>query len=223
MDELRRAEDHLRAIRALMERATIYRALSAPTALVGGLLATTAGATMWWWWLNRPGLGPRKFTAIWCAICATTILANLAFLRASARRRGEPLFSARFRTATRDMLPAFLAAAGIGACHARALLDDGAPTVLGIAPLVISWQIFYGLALLATEEYAPHSLVVLGWTFLLAGLTHAALFYSGLVLYDGGVAHGAIVMGATFGLFHLLYAAITWPRGPEPARVSVDA
>ena len=38
MNERTRAEEHLRVIRSLMERATIYRAISAPTALVGGLL-----------------------------------------------------------------------------------------------------------------------------------------------------------------------------------------
>ena len=33
------ARQQLRVIRSLMERATIYRSLSAPTALVGGLLS----------------------------------------------------------------------------------------------------------------------------------------------------------------------------------------
>ena len=33
------AEEDLRVIRTLMERATIYRAISAPTALVAGLLS----------------------------------------------------------------------------------------------------------------------------------------------------------------------------------------
>jgi len=34
MNEQERAEEHLRTIRRLMERGTIYRAISAPTALV---------------------------------------------------------------------------------------------------------------------------------------------------------------------------------------------
>ena len=36
MNERLAAEEHLRVIRSLMERATVYRAISAPTALVGG-------------------------------------------------------------------------------------------------------------------------------------------------------------------------------------------
>ncbi len=34
----REAADHLKTIRALMERATVYRAISAPTAFAGGVL-----------------------------------------------------------------------------------------------------------------------------------------------------------------------------------------
>ena len=40
------AEEDLRIIRTLMERATIYRAISAPTALVGGLLAILAAVAI---------------------------------------------------------------------------------------------------------------------------------------------------------------------------------
>ena len=42
------AEEHLCAIRALMERSTIYRAISAPVALAGGILGIVAGAVLWW-------------------------------------------------------------------------------------------------------------------------------------------------------------------------------
>ena len=212
MHPAERAETHLRAIRALMERATLYRALAAPTALVGGTLATLTGGVMWWWWLHRGGLGPRRFVAIWMLVCAATCAAQLLFLRFNAERSGEPLFSTRFRTAARDMLPAFLAAAAFTLCHYLSLLQDGAPVFFGLGPLVVFWMVFYGLALLATEEYAPKSLVVLGWAFLIAGLVFAALFYTGFVFYDGGAAHAAILMGSTFGLFHLAYAVCAWPR-----------
>src|SRR6202012_1200519 len=38
------AEEHLRIIRSLMEKATIYRAISVPTALVGGCAGILASA-----------------------------------------------------------------------------------------------------------------------------------------------------------------------------------
>jgi hypothetical protein len=47
MHERERAEEDLRVIRTLMERATIYRAISAPTALAGGVLAVTLTAIIW--------------------------------------------------------------------------------------------------------------------------------------------------------------------------------
>ena len=47
MDERQRAEEHLRVIRTLMERATIYRAISAPTALAGGLIALALTSAIW--------------------------------------------------------------------------------------------------------------------------------------------------------------------------------
>jgi hypothetical protein len=44
-DKPSKAEEDLRVIRSLMERATIYRAISAPTALVAGSLSVfVAGA-----------------------------------------------------------------------------------------------------------------------------------------------------------------------------------
>ena len=54
------AEEHLRAIRLLMERATIYRAISAPTALVGGLLSVGLAAAMLVW---QAGDGSRNVDA----------------------------------------------------------------------------------------------------------------------------------------------------------------
>ena len=60
MDERKRAEEHLRVIRSLMERATIYRAISAPTALVGSILALALSATVWvrehHWAANAPAV-----------------------------------------------------------------------------------------------------------------------------------------------------------------------
>ena len=42
MNDRFRAEEDLRVIRTLMERATVYRAISAPTALVGGVLSISS-------------------------------------------------------------------------------------------------------------------------------------------------------------------------------------
>ena len=42
------AAEHLRTIRSLMERATVYRAISGPGALLGGVLALGVGGVLLW-------------------------------------------------------------------------------------------------------------------------------------------------------------------------------
>jgi hypothetical protein len=85
--------------------------------------------------------------------------------------------------------------------------------------LVVIWVVFYGLALLSTALFAPRSLAILGWAFLLTGLTIPTL----INLVDelaGDVP--TVVMGLTFGLYHLIYAASTWPRRTTTARAEVS-
>jgi hypothetical protein len=48
------AEEHLRVIRSLMEKATIYRAISAPTAFVGGLASLLFGGSLFFRWRPLP-------------------------------------------------------------------------------------------------------------------------------------------------------------------------
>ena len=61
------AEEHLRVIRSLMEKATIYRALSAPAALVGGLLTISASAYLMWKARQEPAaeIATLPFTVVW--------------------------------------------------------------------------------------------------------------------------------------------------------------
>ena len=48
MDQERsKAEENLRVIRSLMERATVYRAIAAPAALVAGFLSIFAAAAIY--------------------------------------------------------------------------------------------------------------------------------------------------------------------------------
>src|SRR6185503_13091517 len=100
------AEDHLRVIRSLMEKATIYRALSAPAALVGGVLSITASIFLMWYARHD---GPNNitsmlFTIVWGAVFFLTAGISLILIRRDAQRRGEPFISIGFRSATRAAL-----------------------------------------------------------------------------------------------------------------------
>lgn len=197
------AEENLRVIRSLMEKATIYRAISAPGAMVAGLGALALAFCGVW--LSDPaeikGLFPYfRFVWPWLALFALTSGVNLALLAREAERRGEPFVSPGMRLALRAMLPA--------------LVGGGVSTLpFSARPewLATFWVLFYGISLLAASHFAPKSICWLGRTFFVAGvflLIWLSLTRAGLSFEP--VAHS--IMGATFGLFHLIYAACTWPR-----------
>ena len=183
------AEENLRVIRSLMEKATVYRAVSAPGALVGGLASIAIVSVAW------SSQHPLPFAPTWLGALALTAIANFWLLRRDAARRDEPFVSPGMRLALRAMLPALL---GGGLCVFVA-------AAVGPALLASLWVLFYGVSLLAASHFAPKSICWLGRAFFVAG---AVMLVGGA--WVQGNAH--VIMGATFGLFHLLYAACTWPR-----------
>jgi hypothetical protein len=208
MNERSRAEEDLRVIRTLMERATIYRAISAPTALVAGLLSILSAVMIY---LNndiqlifgRP-IGPREFAAIWIGVLILALLANTFFVWREARNSGRPFISSGMKLALRAIAPNLLIPLVFTVWFFKRGFLGGQEL-----ELVVVWVVFYGLALLATALFAPRSLAILGWAFLLTGLAVPVL----IDLVDelaGDVP--TVVMGLTFGLYHLTYAAWTWPR-----------
>jgi hypothetical protein len=208
MNEQERAEEHLRTIRRLMERATIYRAISAPTALVGGLLSLVAGVI--YPMLRTPARGSytpdahRIFICLWLLVLLLTAATNTLFIVLGAKRRNEPVFTASMKAALLALSPPFLLAATI---TFRAEWYGGEDF-----PMSYIWATCYGLGLLATSYFAPRSLIFLGWAFLLSGI--AGMVVSGLVInwFGNPPFPAAFFMALTFGLFHLIYAACAWPR-----------
>lgn len=212
MNELERAEEHLRIIRTLMERATIYRAISAPTALVGGILAAvTATASLIWLHATNSAKLP-YFVSLWIWVLVITICANTLFVWRAARERNEQMISPAMKTALRALFPPALAGAAFSVFMVTKV--ENATNLL-----VVFWMTFYGLALLATAHFAPKSLVLLGWAFLATAML--CLFLSPIMCRSWPTlsreAFASIVMGLTFGLFHLVYAACTWPRKAQDA------
>ena len=207
------AEEHLRVIRSLMEKATIYRAISAPTALVGGLLSILA-AILFSYSFSPPLRVERHvtqswFLITWLLVLGITATANTYFIWKDADRRGDPFLSKGMRLALLSLLPPFGCAA-----VATFVLAGGAYL------LPPAWMISYGLGLLATCHFAPRSIGILGWAFLIAGLFFAVRIASWDFFSMSGVEHLAPEsnesMALTFGLFHLIYAACTWPRRAKP-------
>jgi hypothetical protein len=205
MNERSRAEEHLRVIRSLMERATIYRTISAPTALVGGLLAIVTAALIGWGdGLRRVPLDARTFVEIWLVILAVVLAVNAFFVRREAQKDGRSFLSSGARLAVRSIAPCLI----IPAATTIWFFRNAEPIDKEI--LVAVWIMFYGLSLLATSFFAPRSLVLLGWAFLLSGVL--MLFWPKSFGHDPRAIFPNLAMGATFGIYHLVYAACVWPR-----------
>jgi hypothetical protein len=200
------AEENLRIIRSLMEKATVYRAISAPGALVAGLgaiLVAVGGA------LASRGeetieIPTFHFLVPWLGLLVVVTVVNLVLLRRDATRRGEPFVSPGMRLALRAMLPGLLGG-GLIAWP----LGRSAPDLLAAL-----WILFYGIRLLAASHFAPKSICWLGRAF----FASSALVFVGasplMSVFNpaNSLSHAHILMGATFGIFHLIYAACVWPR-----------
>jgi hypothetical protein len=195
MKERDQAEEHLRVIRSLMERATIYRAIAAPSALIGGALAVIVGGALYVA-TSRVVLSPVVESCIWLVVFVLTAAANTFFLWRDARRRGDVFVSAGMKVALKAILPSLLVAT---------ILTGAGLEASDVLSLI--WCICYGLALLSTAHFAPRSMARLGWAFLMTGLAATVL-----VLDKRFAINAEAFMAVTFGLFHLIYAACTWPR-----------
>lgn len=208
MNERSRAEEDLRVIRSLMERATVYRAISAPTALAGGLLAVATSAIIWFETGSEAGdtspISGRLFAEIWLVILAAVLALNAFLVWREAQRGGRPFLSSGARLAIRAIAPCLL----IPAATTIWYFKNAEPIDREI--LVAIWIAFYGLSLLATALFAPRSLVVLGWAFLLSGLL--LIFWPKSFGDNPRGLLPNLEMGATFGLYHLVYAAWVWRR-----------
>jgi len=218
MNDRSRAEEDLRVIRTLMERATVYRAISAPTALVGGVLSILSAVLIR---LSdypqsplRRVIRPREFAFIWIDVLVLTVIANAFFVWREAKSSGRPFISSGMRLALRAIAPNLI----VPAIFTLWFLKIG---FLGAVELelVVIWVVFYGLALLSTALFAPRSLAILGWAFLLTGVSVPVIANAVEGLPDNVPT---MVMGLTFGLYHLIYAACTWSRKRDAGEQPVD-
>lgn len=196
MTDSETAAENLRVIRNLMERATLYRAISAPTAIFGGGLATAVSLVLI---LKSPGLPPRCVFALWIGVLGLVAIFNTVLLWRDARKRGDALLTPGLKHALRSLAPPMFAGGVVGFFA----VDHSLPLMTG------SWVLCYGLALLATHGFAPASLKILGVVFVVSGLAVFACTWRGFFRIDPDPGQqllaSSIVMGLTFGLFHLVY------------------
>lgn len=201
------AAEQLRVIRSIMERATVFRALSGETALVGGAAALAAA------WISESKAG-WLWAGVWLGGLALVIVFNIFQLVRMARARQGRVWTSGLRLALRGALPSIVAGGFLGLLAVR----GGDPQSLTLAACF--WILHYGLALLAIREFAPKSMVWLGWAFVVFGVATLA---GGYVVQEAKPVmqylNASRLMAIAFGGFHLVYGAaiVTTGRREESA------
>ena len=207
------ALEHLRVIRTLMERAHIYRAVSAPAALTGGVLAL--GLSAYGVYQNAVLFSQafrwQQFLIAWLVLLLVCTVLNLVLLMRESKGRGLPFVTDGLRTALRCVTPPLLTGGlmGIGL-----IVYENQITLAALL-----WILCYGLALLATASFAPRSILWLGRAFLWSGLALSLFWFvgGGLGMIQRAEAAASLLLGLTFGLFHIIYAIAVFFRKPTPA------
>lgn len=208
MPDSSETHERLDAIHYLLERERLYRAVSVPTALIAGTLSIVASAFFVW---RMASTGARVvdmnlFLGVWTAILAITLGVGARMLSREAGERGKGLYPPAVRLVGGMVMPFLLTAIALGLL----LSWRGAAY-----SLTVTWITLYGLTLVATSHFAPKCIANLGWSFLITGLSLMLFVYLRIQLligYDRSELQSLFLMGATFGLFHVIYAVVTWNK-----------
>ncbi|MGF1657333.1 MAG: hypothetical protein ACFCU3_10180 [Verrucomicrobiales bacterium] len=199
------ASDHLRVIRSLMERATIYRALSAPAAAISGILALIGAIAFPFVSSQLRRIDEALlFFLYWLVILACVALSHYHLLRMEAKKEGKAFPSPAMKLALACFMPPILIAGFVSGL----ILMASVGVSDHLYPMSSVWMIGYGLGLLAMRSFAPSSILTLGWVFSLAGCILLCVpFVQPSWIYEEPFLSCA-AMGITFGAFHLIYAVV---------------
>lgn len=188
------AVEQLREIRSLMQRATIFRALTGETALLGGAVALA----MAWASEQRHGWG---WAGWWLGGLGVVLAFNVFQILRMRAVHQQSFWSSGLRLALRGALPSLIAGGFLGLLFVRGGAEQAAACL---------WILHYGLALLAIREFVPKSMVWLGWAFVVFGVSCLAGVAGVLQFPLDWTMHlnGSRLMAIAFGGFHLVYGGL---------------
>jgi len=214
IDQQTAARD-LHAIRSLLERATLYRTISGPTALFGAVLSLLTALALGALSLTSAPIGGFGFVLLWIVVLVVTTTFNFALIHRDSVRRDESFLSSGMRLALRTIAPPMFVGGIIGIT--LALRFDQS------AFAAIVWILCYGLALCATAGFAPKSIKLLGAAFIASGAGLLPIWYVvDTFIAPASIFLGAAFMGSTFGLLHLIYGiCVVFAKEPSPDHESV--
>lgn len=201
-------QERLDAIQHLLERERLFRVVSARTALVAGTLSLLASTFLLW---RLASTGSRVidmglFVGTWLAILVVTLLVGGSLLCRGTRGGASAFPSPALRLVGETVTPFVVTAIALG------LLLSWRGDAYSLS---ITWVTLYGLALLSLSHFTPRSIATLGWSFLIVGVSLMLFVYLRIRLligYERSDAQSALLMGATFGILHVLYAVVSWAQ-----------
>jgi hypothetical protein len=202
------ASEHLQTIRTLMERTALYRRTLAPVTTVTGAIGTVAAWAGW----KADFAAPHLFVTYWLAVAAITVVAGLLLIRRQALALSEPFWSPPMRRVAQAMMPALAAGLALGLTAALqgwlGSRHDG--TAAGLPPsywanmaLPLGWIILYGCAVHAAGFFMQRGIRLFAWILIICG--GLGFFWREPQTRQGLVDAGYLLMGAVFGLLHLIY------------------
>ena len=102
MNDSDKALEHLQVIRGLMEKATVYRAVSVPTAIIGGLLALVASAMFY---IRNEQFDTGTIVFIWLGVAFLVNAIHHGLIWKTAQKEGEAYPSSGLRMALKALIP----------------------------------------------------------------------------------------------------------------------
>ena len=206
------AAERLNQIRTLMDRSASYRRSLAPTTLLTGIIGLAAAWLGWTWKIENP----KPFILYWLCTALLALSLSLLILRHQSLRSAEPFWSIPTRRIAEAMCPAFLV--GLSLTLASLCLEPLSPKLVWSLPSL--WMTFYGCGLYAAGFFMPRGIKLFGMGFVATGCLTLFGAIEPATLNDfPDLQHAHLVMGGTFGVFHItygIYLYLTEPRDPSP-------
>lgn len=198
--DAKRAGEYLKDIHTIMERSAKHSTLSGLSGIVAGA-AAVAGAVLSKLvynldpyevgWMNAHR--DETFLCIWMAVAMVAVVADVIFTKRKARNIGKQFFDRPMRR----VLVAFIPGIVCGVALTEYFYE-----INSVRMLPMYWMLFYGLALISASTISLRELFVMGAGFIIAGIV--TMF----ALAD----HPMLMMGISFGGFHLVYGIYMWVR-----------
>jgi len=191
------AAEHLQTIRTLMERSAVYRRALAPIMVWNGIVGIAGGIVGALLHIDSDF----AFILFWSGAALLAIIGSFLLVRRQALKDSEPFWSPPTRRIAQALLPPLSIGAFLNVVGGIQLRGQPFFGAASIYPII--WLFLYGCAAHGAGFFMTRGMKLFGWVFILLGCALGSL-----MVFAG--SHGPdlspfLLMGATFGGFHLAY------------------